>query len=515
MNIISIDNQLDNSNDNQFDDQNDNQLDNSNDNQLDNSPSLIYQYDTPVVVKLETHDLFKKFAQLQKTDFTSIKILDKYNYQSQLKTLTYFINKYKNEPKQRTLQWHAARKNTIGGSEIGSVLGAKDAFINYTQLLNSKISPESKFMGNRHTRFGVLFENVTHEFAVNRFKIKHIYTDLNVPGSIDGIRYSPDGIGLIDIIINNKKITLIILFEYKSPSSNISNYIKDSYMCQIQTGLICTPADFGIFITNVYRITSLKNFGFNPLYNKTLCNKQVYACGVIAFYQTKENYYNTVIRFRHMDNSKEKFINEKLTIKNEKGHTVLNKDKYPFLNFNHINKIIEDDKLSNINNFIIDEQILVMSKDDPIDFGASNNYEMFERLFILHEEKILEASYSKIIYNEKACDNINIIGKLNNNSIRIDTASELEDIMEKFNELSDSKSSNNSSDKILVGYLPYKLFKSDIFLIDKDPDWKKKIHPHVDAFINSIKYDESTNLVIDDNVLTDKDKLESMMFNMM
>ena len=297
------------------------------------------------------------------------------------------------------------------------------------------------FNGNLYTRWGNIFENVTKTWAE---EILLMSSEIYESGSLEGIlerqRYSPDGLGVVKL--NNNY--LIVLFEFKAPFKSIPDgKIPKYYRPQIQTGLLSIPiAATSIFINNCYRKCCLKDIGFSHIYNQEFHNDKikftsVYACGVIYFYQTKRQYNNL--------------------IKSDDG----------------LNELIDDNVYMQSNKYVdtsYDTDILINTQEELIDFGNDNKY--ISRLFELHEEKKVFCKYSPIIINNKDIKTISFLNeydKLNREPLK-NTPKKI--IKEFHNNFMDECEKENL---IPVGYLPWKLLKSDIIRDDRINDWYNQI----------------------------------------
>ena len=222
---------------------------------------------------------------------------------------------------QKSTEWLNIRKTTIGGSEIGTLLGL-NPYSNLRQLVAQKIGI-NEFRGNLATRWGCLFEDITRRWSQLVCGCKE---DIIEIGGIEGIharqRYSPDGLGIIPLkcetVIrlpfnknneqkeeNRKKIFtreyFIALFEYKSPLRSMPNgKIPKHYYPQVQTGLLNVGvSEVGVFVNNCYRACSLQDLRNSAsYYSKSLHSaKEVYevdhkvlAHGIILFFVKKGEY---------------------------------------------------------------------------------------------------------------------------------------------------------------------------------------------------------------------------------
>ena len=341
-------------------------------------------------------------------------------------------------PKQKSDEWLSIRKKTIGGSEIATVLGL-NSFSSVKQLIAEKVGL-TKFNGNLATRWGNLFETVTRQYTEKILHMDHkIIDDISsIEGIIPRQRYSPDGLGIVTI----DGIDYIILFEFKAPLNTLpTNTIPCHYLPQVKTGLLnINICNYSIFVNNCYRKCSLNDFNFTEIYDKTFhksdlkkrkygINKKPSACGIICFNQTIDNYNN---------------------IKNK------------------INSysMIDDIKSDNDYNEM-DTEILIDSKDDPIDFGESDE-NILNRLFILREKNLVKAYYYPMLLNDNTMNTDDFTKKYKN------------DIIRSFDKLS------KKNNKLIVGYLPWKLMISKVIKQDRDPNWLDVIKEPVENTLKII-----------------------------
>lgn len=181
---------------------------------------------------------------------------------SPIDKLEYMATFYNHLPKQGSDEWLNARRVSIGGSEVATVLGNnpyQDINDFYRQKLGMK-----KFNGNLFTRWGTHFEDITVLYIEQRYNTKVFNF-----GSIEGLTYngrvvqaySPDGLCVID---NN-----IVLLEIKSPYSRIpTGSIPSHYIDQIQTGLYTiNDASYGLFCDAVYRKCNVETLNFTNEYD--------------------------------------------------------------------------------------------------------------------------------------------------------------------------------------------------------------------------------------------------------
>lgn len=169
-------------------------------------------------------------------------------------TLTEYVSKY-SKFEQRSSGWHNARKKTIGGSEIASLIG-ENRFKSPEQLFIQKIActldPEEAalhvFKGNFATYWGTVFEEIISEHFIAEHKIDQIYGEnIFIYDEDNPVSFSPDGLAIID--------DEIVLLEFKCPSSN--NSIRKPpvyYLPQVKYGLCkIEMAKYGLLCMAKYR----------------------------------------------------------------------------------------------------------------------------------------------------------------------------------------------------------------------------------------------------------------------
>jgi hypothetical protein len=203
-----------------------------------------------------------------------------------------FLENNKNLPKQGSNEWLKARLETIGGSEISTVLGL-NPYQNIKQLIKQKIGLTS-FKKSAPLWFGNLFENILQNYTEKIFNTKVYETGSISNDKTNLIKYSPDGLSIInknnllkvfpnlDIdqinstsIFNNSSYKynkdLLVLFEFKNPFMRVikKNTIPTYYINQPVLGMeIIDICEFSIFIESVFRFCSfLDIIDLNNKYN--------------------------------------------------------------------------------------------------------------------------------------------------------------------------------------------------------------------------------------------------------
>jgi len=208
--------------------------------------------------------------------------------------LQQFIESNKYLPKQGSIEWLNSRLETIGGSEISTIMGL-NPYQDIKKLINQKLGI-TKFIKSAPLWFGNILE-----YPLQRYTELLFNTDIYETGSIqyhksDHIKYSPDGIAVIQIdklkriikdlnLVNStsmfdntkdeNKNELLILFEFKNPYMRAlkHNEIPVYYKPQPQLGLeVINICEVSIFIEAVFRFCSYndiiyKNNRYNTRYH--------------------------------------------------------------------------------------------------------------------------------------------------------------------------------------------------------------------------------------------------------
>jgi hypothetical protein len=409
--------------------------------------------------------------------------------------LNKFINNNMNLAPQGSIEWHAIRKYNIGGSEMAVITG-DNPYQKIDNLIAQKIG-FTKFNGNLATRWGNLFEPITQGIAEIIFESGSIQETGSVPGAIKNQRYSPDGIGVVKLKCSFEDIETdeycIVLFEYKAPFTSIpTGKIPDHYIPQVKTGLCSMPfIDFAIFISNMYRKCSFDMLKENEEYDTNFHNKDFskkikiekpLAYGMILFYQTetqKKQFTDKYFQYSDFEISYDSESESDDELMDDKMDTLFNNM--------HVNKI----NVSVLYKYFND---LNCGKKPTIkDFGKSNYYE-FNDLMILHDEKLISVKYLEpnILPNYRNNDFIKHQEKKYNEN-------DVDDVLNKYIELLNTGTVKMSNDKQkegegvniidvnIMGFLPWKLFKSDIVYQEREYNYVIKHKKKIDDVISIIK----------------------------
>jgi len=384
-----------------------------------------------------------------------------------------FLASVQEAPAQKSPEWYLLKSKTIGGSEIATVLG-KNPYSKVKMLIAEKAGVPScqPFRGNTATRWGTVFEELTRQWVEIILSMEQEIKETgSLPGVIDRQRYSPDGLGVVKLLNEKDQPEYYIaLFEFKSPFRSIPDgKIPKHYRPQIQTGMITIPnIDFSIFVNNCYRKCTLKQIGFNTNYDTvfhdgdltkklTKAQKitQVYACGVIGFYQTADNYKQALklCGYGSDDSDSELDLSD-----------------------------VEIPDYSTSSAY--DMELLMNTKEAPLDLGTAKQ-RITDRLFELYEEKRISVKYYPMIVNQEVVNEMEFI-QLHNKQKPISdlTDSDIKKIIKK--QIIDFNNFCEESDSYVIGYLPWKLMKSDVLLDSPEEGWKEYIQPYVEDALQKI-----------------------------
>lgn len=184
-----------------------------------------------------------------------------------------FYELTKNLPPQRSVEWLKNRRVGFGGSEIAALKNVPAFDDLYTVVKKKLFSDMYEFKANAIINFGVVFEDSTKLICEDLFQCDINDRFPSIPyKKIDGLGYSPDGIGAVKLITKNGLEALIILFEFKSvPRSVPSGIIPHKYHCQISAGkCMLEIIDASIYAEVAYRICEVSDFSINNSnYNKS------------------------------------------------------------------------------------------------------------------------------------------------------------------------------------------------------------------------------------------------------
>lgn len=245
-----------------------------------------------------------------------------------------FLDENKDLPIQGSEEWLQSRSGTIGGSEISTVLNI-NKYQSVKQLIEQK-SGISSFKKSAPLWFGNLFEYILQQYTEKLFDTK-IYETGSIPYKKSKlIKYSPDGIALINKnklknYLNNDdydnkifnlsyfknissewdKKELLVLFEFKNPFMRVikPNEIPIYYINQPKLGMeVIDICEVSIFIESVFRFcsytdivkinknTGIIDYDINNMYNRyyhfdrnKYNNKTLSYGSFSVYYESKNN----------------------------------------------------------------------------------------------------------------------------------------------------------------------------------------------------------------------------------
>jgi hypothetical protein len=177
--------------------------------------------------------------------------------------LSDYINKFKDLPSQGSKEWLDGRKFSIGGSEMGTIVG-HNPYKNIRGLIEGHLGI-TVFNGNINTYWGTILECLVVDILEKKLYCK-IYETGSLPGVIDTQGYSPDGLVYLE------SLDKIVLIEIKSAARRIADgKIPRMYKPQVYTGLDTIQiADMGLFVDALFRRCNFENFEFTSIYDTTI-----------------------------------------------------------------------------------------------------------------------------------------------------------------------------------------------------------------------------------------------------
>lgn len=400
----------------------------------------------------------------------------KEEFEEEKKALLAYIEEHiKHGPAQKSAAWYAIKNVTIGGSEVATVLGMNQ-YKTPAALVGEKSIPNfNNFRGNIATRWGNVFEHITKKWSELVLNMPEPILEFgSVEGVIERQRYSPDGVGLVLLKDSTGKITWFkVLFEFKAPFLKIPDgNVPEHYYPQVQTGLLTFPIlDISIFVNNCYRKCKLKDLGFSPDYDTNFHKDQKYlekandsfetlACGMIFFYQKLEDY--------------QRYTNDDLD------------DESSDSDFDILESVDEVFKYNAKFKKFNPQKLEIIADPDPqkkaIDFGTSDD-KTLNALFELLEEGDVMCEYSSLILNNDAIRKIPLIDF--HSCILPPRAIEKPrtTLVKEFNNFLDVCDQKKNK---IIGYLPWKLMRSDMIVQHLEDGWREKIEPKIKDILNKI-----------------------------
>jgi len=166
--------------------------------------------------------------------------------------------------KQRTEEWHTAKKGGVGGSQLATVEG-----LNKYETLETFLYRKCGLLRRcwtSTTAWGNLFEDVIMRYTESIYRVPVMYDNAYIKHG-KYVHYSPDGVGVVD--------GSRVMFEFKCPKFRQLGKVPIYYEPQLWLGMAILPVDAALFIEGIF-----KRIDYSRLPKKT--------CGMIAVY-TNEN----------------------------------------------------------------------------------------------------------------------------------------------------------------------------------------------------------------------------------
>ena len=372
-----------------------------------------------------------------------------------------FIKKNCNLAPQGSVEWLKTRQSIIGGSEL-SVLNGKNPFTNIADLVANKCNLTG-FSGNVATKWGNIFEEITRIIIQMLFlpDIPLSEECIFETGSLEGViphhRFSPDGLTVLTYReISGAVRALITLLEFKSPLSSIpTGIIPPYYLPQVKAGMCDVDmTEIGLFVNNMFRKCGLDQFGNNRLYNtsfhfsdikKNTVIRDPLAIGIIGLYQTKEQLDKFKKMKTYVANNKNSDTDEETT-----------EDEQNTLDWQIINKMIDVGNLNEADTLVIFQYI--SKKYITLKYFPPNIY---------------TSRIKKYVPSDLICVDHDII-----------SYASYDESPKKFIKTFKKKCKQANCNP--VGYIPWKLFTSDLILVDKEPLYIYQFVPKIEEVIKIV-----------------------------
>lgn len=429
---------------------------------------------------------------------------------------------------QGTKKWLEERRFIIGGSEISTIIGC-NSFSKLEDLVAQKVNLSS-FTGNAATRWGNLFENIS-ELLFNTIFITNFKTNdkdiIYNTGSIQhktikNHRYSPDGLCIAlfrNKLCSSQKITLL---EFKSPFGTVPTAkVPKHYLPQVKAGL-CTIdiAETSLFMNNMFRKCSLKQLNFNVSYDTYHKDTDVklkgintsIANGIILFSISKQKLNLFNLKYKALIDSK--FKSNKTANNDSDSDSVCMNTRNEFMVDSDSDSDCDqepndiDDGTSILYKIkrVIESNIIDL-RSNMIDFGEENK-EMFDQFLTLYKSdneesfidiKCVKPQINKLVLLDKSEGNLILPEEMN----YIRTESYASNICKKYNyeKIITKFIDRCNSDKIPIGYLPWKLLRSSTIVVEKEPDFLNNIKSKIDDAVSIINDITSNSTTIDETVI--------------
>lgn len=384
------------------------------------------------------------------------------NFEEKNAILQSFLETVAHLPQQGSAAW-LDRKH-IGGSEI-AVLNGTGAFKSMFDWLKERCEIKKSFCPIINSRWGHTFEDIQVSLIEQIWACK-IYETGSVPGNRN-IAYSPDGIA----VVKNSLIDLCLNYTFKKNNIEVEND-NDAYDTIITTE--DNDLDFTFEPTTISPrreeySTILFEFKSPPknkpkgeipsyyiaqpltgLCTLTICDYSVFINSMFRRCNINDLDWNLTYDRKFHNKDKNNDVDEILAL----GIFAVYSDT------------LED------NNYGLTPQ---SDNSEPVDFGDCDE-KILENMFYKESIGKYKKIHSKIMLSNQFKNEIG----LENNGI------EQKINIEKFKKNIDlfiKKSSNRR----LIGYLPWKLFKIDFLKVNKEPNFVNDLQPVIDRCIDIIR----------------------------
>jgi putative phage-type endonuclease len=200
--------------------------------------------------------------------------------------LANWIEALQNNILQHTDEWHAARRYTIGGSSVATIMGL-NPFETMSSLVTNRLGITS-FNGNINTEWGNIFEPLICSYISRKYNTDVVADKYFIKNG--SLSYSPDGLCVID----NK----VVLLEFKCPFTRIPDKAPPKYYVpQVKMGLEMIPiASHGLFVEAIYRKCSWVDLRPDNMEYEVFDRQkdigevdEILDYGFVGFYLTKEH----------------------------------------------------------------------------------------------------------------------------------------------------------------------------------------------------------------------------------
>lgn len=200
--------------------------------------------------------------------------------------LANWINELQNNILQHTDEWHAARRHTIGGSSMATIMGL-NPYETISSLVTTRLGITS-FNGNINTEWGNIFEPSICSFIARKYNTTIVADKYFIKNG--NLSYSPDGLCVID--------DEVVLLEFKCPFTRIPDKAPPKYYVpQVKMGLEMIPiAKYGLFVEAIYRKCSWVDLRPDNMEYEVFDKQkdigevdEILDYGFVGFYLTKEH----------------------------------------------------------------------------------------------------------------------------------------------------------------------------------------------------------------------------------